>query len=119
MAEHPDLWTERTPEHRYLFDRPPSFGLARDAERMRDGIPPVIPRPSRRKPRGERGPFVTYLRLPWSYGDRSAGDVWHRMQCMRRRHEMMGGHTMQLGSDVVFIERQCRWCGADAVDVGA
>ena len=114
MAEHPELWTERTPEQRYLFDRPPSFGLARDAERMRDGIPPVIPRTTRRKPRRERGPFVTYLRLPWSYGDRSAGDVWHRMQCMRRRHEMMGGHTMQLGSDVVFIERQCRWCGAEA-----
>ena len=113
MAEHPELWTERTPEQRHLFDRPPSFGLARDAERMRDGVMPVIPRATTRKRRRERGPFVTYLRLPWAYGDRSAGDVWHRVRCRCRRHEMTGGHTMQLGSDIVFIERQCRWCGAE------
>ncbi len=113
MAEYPELWTERTAEERYLFDRPPSFGLARDAERMRDGIAPLIPRAAPRKRRRQRGPFVTFLRLPWAYGDRSAGDVWHRVQCRWRRHEMTGGHTMQLGSEVVFIERRCRWCGAE------
>ena len=113
MAEHPELWTERTPEERYLFDRVPSFGLARDAERMRDGVPPVIPRTNVRKPRRQRGPFLTYLRLPWSYGDRSPGELWHRLRCRRGRHEMGGGHTMQLGSTVVFIERRCRWCGAE------
>lgn len=114
MAEHPELWTERTPEQRYLFDRQPSFGVAREAERMRQGIPPEpTSRPGRR--RRERGPFVTYLRLPWSYGDRSPGDVWHRLRCRRGRHEITGGHTMQLGSTVVFLERECRWCGAKAV----
>ncbi len=73
MAEHPELWTDTTPEQRYLFDRPPSFGLARDAERMRGGITPVIPRTRVGKVRRVRGPFVTYLRLPWAYGDRSGG----------------------------------------------
>lgn len=113
MAEHPELWTEGTPEQRYLFDRPPSFGLARDAERMRDGIPPVIPRINPPKRGRERGPFVTHLRLPWAYGDRSPGDLWHRMQCRRGHHDAVGGHTMQLASTVVFIERQCRWCGGE------
>ena len=111
MADHPELWTERTPERRYMYDKPPSFGLARDAERMREGVPPP-PRLSTRKRRRERGPFVTYLRLPWSYGDRSASDSWRRFQCRRGRHVMGGGHTMQLGSAAVFVERQCRWCGA-------
>lgn len=113
MAEHPELWTERTPEQRYLFDRAPSFGLARDAERMRDGVPPVIARTNPRKPRRQRGPFLTYLRLPWAYGDRGGSDVWHKVQCRRGRHDMAGGHTMQLGSAVVFIERRCRWCEAE------
>ena len=95
-----------------MFDRPPTFGLARDAERMREGMPPVrrTVRPRRRQ--RERGPFVTYLRLPWAYSDRNAGDIWHRMQCRVGRHEVHGGSTMQLGSAVVFLERQCRWCGA-------
>jgi len=26
---------------------------------------------------------------------------------------MAGGHTMQLGSSIVFIERRCRWCEAE------
>lgn len=115
MAELPERWSERTPEVRYLFDRVPTFGLARDAERMRQGVPPERRQPNPRKRRRERGPFVTYLRLPWSYGDRSPGDVWHRIQCWRGRHEMGGGHTMQLGSAVVFVERSCRWCSAPSV----
>ena len=114
MAEHPELWTERTPERRYLFDRAPRFGLARDAERLGEEVPPVPPTTSTWKGRRERGPFLTYLRLPWSYGDRNATDLWHRVQCRRRRHQMSGGHTVQLGSTVVFIERSCRWCGAEA-----
>lgn len=115
MAELPELWTERTPEKRHLYGREPSFGAALDAERMRQGIPPQ-PFVRTRKPRRARGPFVTYLRLPWSYGDRGPGpsDAWHKMRCWRGHHEMAGGHTMQLGSEVVFIERECRWCGARA-----
>lgn len=112
MAEHPELWTERTPEQRYLFDRVPTFGAAHDAELMRNGHPPAPRAP--RKPRRERGPFVTYLRLPWSYGDRGPGDRWHRVQCRLGRHVMAGGHTMQLGSSMVYVERTCRWCGAES-----
>ncbi len=113
MAEHPELWTDRTPERRFLFDRPPTFGLARDAERMREGVPPAHRTTAGRKRRRERGPFVTYLRLPWSYGDGNGGEVWHRMKCRWGRHQMGGGHTMQLGSAVVFVERRCRWCGTE------
>lgn len=114
MAEHPELWTDRSPERRALYDTPPTFGLAREAEMMRQGTAPEPRRRAdRRRRRGrERGPMVTYLRMPWSYGDRSPGDVWHRMNCRRGRHELCGGHTMQLGSAVVFIERRCRWCDA-------
>jgi hypothetical protein len=115
MAELPELWSDRTPEKRYLYGQEPSFGAARDAERMRHGLPPE-PFVRTRKPRRERGPFVTYMRLPWSYGDRDRGpsDAWHKMRCWRGRHEMAGGSTMQLGSTVVFIDRQCRWCGSPA-----
>ena len=111
MAEHPELWTEKTPERqRTALERAPTFGLAREAETyvpvpVDDDVPP-------RKPRRERGPFVTYLRLPWSYGDRPRTDVWHRVQCRWGRHQMSGGHTMQLDGTLVFIERRCRWCEA-------
>lgn len=112
MAEHPELWVEPAPEQRYLFNHAPTFGVAREAERMRQGIPPPTRTPApRRRPRRERGPFVTHLRLPWSYSDRDAGDVWHRLRCRFGRHEIRGGHSMQLGSTVVFVERRCRWCG--------
>ena len=113
MAEHPDLWTERTPE-RYLFDRTPAFGVAREVDRLAEDVvvdpEPVVPR----KPTRERGPFVTYLFLPWSYGDREPGDFWHRIRCRLGRHEMCGGHTMHLDGALVFIERRCRWCDAEA-----
>ena len=112
MAEHPELWTEQTAEQRYLFDRAPTFGVAREAERMRQGIPPTPRTPDPRKRRRERGPFVTHLRLPWSYSERNSGDIWHRIQCRWGRHQMSGGHTMQLGSTLVFVERRCRWCGS-------
>lgn len=112
VAELPEVWTERTPEQRYLFDRVPTFGLARDAELMRQGVPPARRAVAPRKRRRQRGAFVTYLRMPWSYGDRSPTDAWHRLQCKRGHHEIAGGHTMQLGSNLVYIERRCRWCDA-------
>jgi hypothetical protein len=112
MAEHPELWTEGTPEQRYLFDHQPAFGLAHEAERMRQGEPPAPRRSKARRRRRDLGPTWTYFRMPWSYGDRSAGDVWHRLRCRRGHHEMGGGHSMQLGSTVVYVERRCRWCGA-------
>lgn len=114
MAEHPELWTEKTPEQRHLFGRAPAFGLARDAEREAREPPPAPPPAGPPEPRRERGPFVTHLWLPWSYGDDNMADRWHRMWCRLGRHEMGGGHTMQLGSTVVFIERRCRWCDAGA-----
>ncbi len=111
MAEYPELWTERTPKQRYLYGVEPTFGAAHDAELMRNGHPPA-PRVRPRKRQRDRGPFITYLRVPWSWGDNSPGDVWHRLQCRRGRHVIAGGHTMQLGSSTVYIERTCRWCGA-------
>lgn len=114
MAELPEPWTERTPEPRYMYDRVPTFGVARDAERMRQGVPPERRRPAYRKRRRERGPFVTYLRLPWSYGESAPGDRWHRLRCKQGRHDLTGGHTMQLGGDVIFVERRCRWCSEPA-----
>jgi hypothetical protein len=118
MADDLERWTEKTPERqvserRYLFDREPTFGLAHDAELMRRGVPPPPRVATARKRRRERGPFVTYMRVPWSYGDRNAGDRWHKMRCRLGRHEIRGGHVMQLGSSMVFVERRCRWCGME------
>lgn len=96
-----------------MFGRVPTFGLAHDAELMRQGAPPPRRVAKARKPRRERGPFVTYMRVPWSYGDREAGERWHNLRCRFGRHEIHGGHTMQLGSDMVFVERRCRWCGVN------
>jgi hypothetical protein len=69
----------------------------------------VVPPP----PPPERGPFVTYLCMPWSYGDSDTlADKWRRLRCRRGRHEISGGHLMQVGGSETFIERRCRWCGA-------
>ena len=115
MAEHPELWTEKTPVP--VPERTPVVGASLDLERMAQEVVPaedVAPPPS--KPRRERGPFLTYLFLPWSYGegDRQPGEAWHRMKCRLRRHQMVGGHIVQVGGEVVFLERTCRWCGIGA-----
>lgn len=99
MAEHPELWKEPTPDVAAQLDPLPTPGPELPEERPR-----------------ERGPFVTYLLLPWSYGDRNSGERWHRLQCRRNRHEMGGGHTMQVGGTEVFVERRCRWCGTEPRD---
>jgi hypothetical protein len=116
MAEHLELWTERTPERVARPNRAEQVVRMRETalETLETLEAPVAPR----KPRRERGPFVTYLRLPWSYGDRERTDVWRRIQCRLRRHEMRGGEHVQLSGEVIFIERRCRWCGADAAHVG-
>ena len=113
MAEHPELWRETTPEQRPLFGLAPTFGLARDAARLAQEVPPAPPPAEPRRRRRERGPFLTYLQLPWSYGDRNTGDRCHRLQCRLGRHRMSGGHLMPLDGAVVFIERRCRWCGTE------
>ncbi len=114
MAEHPELWTDKTPER--LPDRTPAFGAGRDLERVAHDVVPADPPPVPPTPRRERGPFLTYLFLPWSYGDgdRQPGEAWHRMKCRLRRHQMTGGHMVQLGGEVVYLERTCRWCGVGA-----
>ncbi len=111
MAEDLERWTERTPER-------VSFGLAREAELQPSPAPPAPPADEDPavvdESEPERGAFLTYLLLPWSYGDHDTiADKWRRLRCRRGRHEMAGGHTMQLGGDVTFIERSCRWCGAE------
>lgn len=114
MAEHPELWTERTPER--LSDRTPALGVSHELARIREETPPDDPPPPSPEPRRQRGPFVTYLFLPWSYGegDRQPGESWHRMKCRLRRHQMTGGHMVQVGGESVFLERTCRWCGTEA-----
>jgi len=139
VAEVPEVWRTQLPERRPLYDRPPSFGVARDAELMRQGIPPP---PIRRQPsrsswfagreldrthpldhriwqcraRAREAPLHgrswTHLRHRWSSGEHGPSDVWHRVMCRRGRHEFRGGHTMQLGSKAVFVERRCVWCDA-------
>lgn len=96
MADHLELWT------------------APDGEGLPVELPSDSAAPDLGKHRREPGPFVTYLSMPWSYGDRDTGDRWHRLQCRLGRHDMHGGHVMQVDGAVVFIERRCRWCEAEA-----
>ncbi len=112
MAELPEVWTERTPAPRHLFDRPHTFGVAREAERTEQDTAPAPTTSEPPKHRRERGPFVTYLRLPWSYGDRDTGARWHRVQCRLGRHKVVGGYSMQVDSAIVFVERRCLWCNS-------
>ena len=111
MAEELELWTERTPE--VQPDRTPEVGATSDLERMPQELEEVDPGPVPAEITRERGPFATYLFAPWSYGegDRRPGEAWHRMRCRMRRHQMVGGQTVQVGGEVVFLERSCRWCG--------
>ena len=105
MADHLELWTapeDMTASVEVAADSPDPGSTTADAGKRRRA----------------RGPFLTYLGMPWSYGDRDSSDRWHRLQCRRGRHEMHGGHTMQVDGAVVFIERQCRWCDAGASPSG-
>lgn len=118
VAELPERWTERTPERHSSFDLEPAFGRAEQVERLREEVAAAeaahavaAAEPGRSAPGREWGPFMTCLQMPWSYGDRGPGDFWHRVRCRVGRHEISGGHPMQLDGAVVFIERQCRWCG--------
>lgn len=100
MADHLELWT--APD-----DETPPVDLEPDCA-------PSVTGNGRR----ERGPFLTYLSMPWAYGDRESSDRWHKLQCRLGHHDMRGGHTMQVDGDIVFIERQCRWCAAGASATG-
>jgi hypothetical protein len=109
VAKDLERWTERTP------DRAPTFGLAREAELLPVPVPDPEPTDDAPAPDpgDDRGAFLTYLCLPWSYGDHDTlGDKWRRLRCRRGRHEMIGGQTMQVGGAVAYLERRCRWCEA-------
>ena len=116
MAELPELWTEKTPEPRPSSDVVPAPGPASGVDLLALEVLPADP-PSELEGRRERGPFLTYLAMPWSYSDREPGERWHRWRCRWGRHDMHGGHTMQLDGSFVFIERRCRWCDAGAAEV--
>ncbi len=110
MAHLLEPWTERTPTPTGTGDLVPM------AESAASAAVPALPDPpalEAAKPERERGPFLTYLCMPWSYGDRMPGEAWHRWKCRLGRHVIVGGHTMQLGGTDVFVARQCRWCGAE------
>lgn len=121
MAELPERRTDQLPTRPLapapLFGHAPAFGVAHDLDLMKQGaLPPRTPRPQSRRhqaavaaygqPRGRR------MRTWWASRDRGPGDLWHRVLCRFGRHEMRGGHQLQLGSRFVFVERRCQWCGA-------
>ena len=115
MAELPEvrspLLPQRPPEPRQLYDRPHAYGVARELERMKAGVVPPPRTPRTRTRRERRGPWASFRR--WSASrDRGPADAWHRIRCRMGRHEMRGGHQMQLGSRFVFVERRCMWCDA-------
>jgi hypothetical protein len=111
VAEDLERWTERTP---HLFNRAPAFGLAREAGQLDGELPPApVEDDPPRRPRREKGPFLTYLNMPWSYGDREERHFWHRLRCRLGRHELHGGHPMQVAGEVVYLDRRCRWCDAE------
>ena len=111
MAELPELRThalpERLPAPRQLYDRPHTYGVAHDLERMRQGLGPA-PRAPRIPTRRRLGPF---RRQRATDVGRLAG-AWHRFRCRTGHHDMRGGGQMQLGSRYVLIERRCTWCDA-------
>lgn len=102
-----NLLPERLPEPRHLFDRPHSYGVAHDLERMRQGFGP--------EPRTPRVPS-RYARRQGRLVRRRENDVgrlagaWHRFRCRTGHHDVRGGGQMQLGSRYVLIERRCIWC---------
>ncbi len=117
MADLPELRSHRLPERpsppRQLYDRPHSYGVARELDRIKEGWvpPPRTPRIRTRDRRRRRGPWASFRR--WSASrDRGAVDLWHRMSCRTGRHDFRGGHLMQLGSRQVWVERRCVWCDA-------
>lgn len=116
MAELPELRSDRRPAPppppAPLYGRPASFGVARDLELMKQGaLPPRVPRP----PRQTRLPLGRIEGRP-RRGSRETGaaELWHRLLCRLGRHDMRGGHQLQLGSEFVFVERRCRWCDRPA-----
>jgi hypothetical protein len=118
MADVPELRFHPVPHQpappRQLYDRAHAYGVAQELERIKQGFvpPPRTPRISTRdRRRRHRGPLGAFRR--WSAGrDRGPADLWHRFRCRTGHHEMRGGHQMQLGSRMVFVERRCKWCDA-------
>ena len=122
MAELPELRADRLPAPPQpappppLFGRPPAFGVARDLELMKQGqLAPRAPEP----PRQLRLPLTRLepragVRTRWASRDKGPADLWHRVMCRYGHHDMRGGHTMQLGSEFVFVERRCQWCDLPA-----
>ena len=117
MAEVPELRFHPVPQRalppRQLYDKPHAYGVAQELERIKQGYrpPPRPPRIRTRSHRARRGPWAAFRR--WSANrERGPADLWHRLRCRTGHHEMRGGHQMQLGSRVVFIERRCKWCDA-------
>lgn len=129
VADYPERWKEQTPQTRALFNREYTFGVANEAERLRQGSLPASARATRivrdhpldhrpwqcraeARTRPLHGRTLMHLRLKWANRDHHLGDFWHRAMCRTGRHEIRGGEQMQLGSRVVRVERRCRWCDA-------
>ena len=116
MAELPELRAHLLPERpeppRPLYDRPHSYGVTRELDRMKEGwVPP--PRTPRIRTRDRRrlGPWAAFRGWSASW-DRGPAHFWHRMRCRTGHHDLRGGHIMQLGSRPVYVERRCLWCDA-------
>lgn len=117
MGELPDLraerWPERPGEARQLFDHPHSYGVAHEAERLREGFVPAPRTPRMRtRTRRERLGLRASFRRRWAESNARPVDLWHRMRCRGGHHEFRGGEQIQLGSRFAYIERRCIWCDA-------
>jgi hypothetical protein len=117
MAELPEVRVQRLPERppapRQLYDRPHSYGVAQELERIKEGFvpPPRAPRIRTRTSR-EGGGLRTSFRRRWAESNLRPVDLWHRVRCRTGRHEFRGGQQLQLGSRFTYIERRCVWCDA-------
>jgi hypothetical protein len=91
--------------------------VARDLELMKQGaLAPRTPTPPRqsRLRRARPKELRPGIRGRWSSRDTGPADLWHRLMCRFGRHDIRGGHTMQLGSEFVYVERRCQWCDTPA-----
>ncbi|HWI02934.1 MAG TPA: hypothetical protein VNT52_03790 [Acidimicrobiales bacterium] len=97
MADLPELRThalpQRLPEPRQLYDKPHTYGVAHDLERMRQGLGPALRTPRIPARYGRR----LGLRRSRSNDVGRLAGIWHRFRCRTGHHDVRGGGQMQLG----------------------
>lgn len=112
MAEYPDVWKDPTAERRPLFGHEHAFGVSADVERARQNVVSAAERATtaRREREHKEPALVRIVCSRRGGGDKGLSALFHRINCRRGHHEIHGGHALQLGAEVVFVARRCRWC---------